>query len=133
MMRRALLKIAAVHASAGILVWSMALICEGHNLSGAALFAVLVNMKHLFACLGPLYTVYLLRAYCRYACGGQRTLRQNGKHVRVAPHAWRGMHAVSYTVAKAGLFSLLHPEAHVVRMLTIEHTHSGIANTKWQQ
>ncbi|EIE18017.1 ALG6, ALG8 glycosyltransferase [Coccomyxa subellipsoidea C-169] len=49
----------------GILLWSMALIQEGHDLLGGLLFAVLLNMKHLFACLGPLYFVYLLRHYCR--------------------------------------------------------------------
>ena len=32
---------------------------------GAALFALLLNMKHLVACLAPLYFVYLLRSYCR--------------------------------------------------------------------
>ncbi len=39
---------------------------EGRDLAGAATFTVLVTMKHLFACLGPLYAVYLLRHYCRY-------------------------------------------------------------------
>ncbi|BDA51372.1 probable dolichyl pyrophosphate Glc1Man9GlcNAc2 alpha-1,3- [Coccomyxa sp. Obi] len=49
----------------GILLWSIALIREGHDLLGGLLFALLLNMKHLFACLGPLYFVYLLRHYCR--------------------------------------------------------------------
>ncbi len=47
-------------------MWSIALIREGHDLLGGLLFAVLLNMKHLFACLGPLYFVYLLRHYCRF-------------------------------------------------------------------
>jgi hypothetical protein len=34
--------------------------------AAAALFTLLVNMKHLFACLGPLYLVYLLRHHCRW-------------------------------------------------------------------
>ena len=45
----------------------MALILEGYDLLGGVLFAVLVNMKHLFASLGPLYFVYLFRHYCRQA------------------------------------------------------------------
>ncbi|KAK9902706.1 hypothetical protein WJX75_003352 [Coccomyxa subellipsoidea] len=49
----------------GILIWSVALIREGHDLLGALLFAVLLNMKHLFACMGPLYFVYLLHHCCR--------------------------------------------------------------------
>lgn len=52
---------------AGILLWSIGLIQEGHDLLGGLLFAVLLNMKHLFACLAPLYFVYLLRHYCRCA------------------------------------------------------------------
>ena len=51
--------------SAGILLWSIALIQEGHDLAAALCFAVLLNMKHLFAALAPLYFVYLLRHYCR--------------------------------------------------------------------
>ena len=50
---------------AGILMWSIVFIREGHDLLGGFLFAVLLNMKHLFACLGPLYFVYLLRHHCR--------------------------------------------------------------------
>ena len=33
----------------------------------ALCFAVLLNMKHLFAALAPLYFVFLLRHYCRQA------------------------------------------------------------------
>ena len=33
-------------------------------LGGAALYAVLVNFKHLYLPLGPLYFVYLLKVYC---------------------------------------------------------------------
>ena len=43
----------------------MAFMAEGHDLAGAVVFTILVTMKHLFACLGPLYAVYLLRHYCR--------------------------------------------------------------------
>ncbi len=49
----------------GILLWSIGLIKEGHDLLGGLVFAVLLNMKHLFACLAPLYFVYLFRHYCR--------------------------------------------------------------------
>ncbi|CAK0784063.1 hypothetical protein CVIRNUC_007266 [Coccomyxa viridis] len=49
----------------GILLWSIALIQEGQDVAAALCFAVLLNMKHLFAALAPLYFVYLLRHYCR--------------------------------------------------------------------
>ena len=50
---------------AGMLIWSMGFIIEGRDLTAGILFAALVNMKHLFASLGPIYFVYLLRHYCR--------------------------------------------------------------------
>ena len=62
------------HSNAGILLWSIALIQEGRDVAAAFLFALLLNMKHLFAALAPLYFVYLLRHHCRSACHPQ--LRQ---------------------------------------------------------
>lgn len=40
---------------------------EGRGVAAAAVYAVLVNMKHLFLCLAPLYLVYLLSRDCRSA------------------------------------------------------------------
>jgi hypothetical protein len=37
---------------------------QGRVLEGAVLFAVLLNMKHLFIAVAPAFFVYLLRAYC---------------------------------------------------------------------
>ncbi len=50
---------------AGILLWSLGLIIEGKDLLGGLVFAILVNMKQLYAVLGPAYFVYLLRHHCR--------------------------------------------------------------------
>ena len=52
-------------SDAGILLWSIAFIQEGRDVAAAFCFAVLLNMKHLFAALAPLYIVYLFRHYCR--------------------------------------------------------------------
>lgn len=52
--------------AAGILLWSLGLAIEGKDLASGLLFAVLINMKHLFLVLGPVYFVYLLRHHCRY-------------------------------------------------------------------
>lgn len=49
----------------GLLLWSIGLLQRDRPLLGGVIFAVLVNMKHLFAALAPLYVVFLLRSYCR--------------------------------------------------------------------
>lgn len=43
---------------------SVSLVANGRDLAGGILFAVLVNMKHLFLCLGPAYFVFLLQHHC---------------------------------------------------------------------
>jgi alpha-1,3-glucosyltransferase len=49
---------------AGVLLWSIIAIEQQQDLLGGALFAVLLNLKHLFAYVAPVYFVYLLRHYC---------------------------------------------------------------------
>ncbi len=70
-------------------MWSLALVREGRDLAGGVLFAVLLNMKHLFACLAPVYFVYLLRHHCRccpsptcssYVAG----MREHGHHLTLS-------------------------------------------------
>jgi len=60
----------------GILLASLGCLMHGENtlptkeeydyfhLSGAALYALLLNMKHLYLPLGPIYLFYLLSSYC---------------------------------------------------------------------
>ncbi|GMH33524.1 hypothetical protein BSKO_01358 [Bryopsis sp. KO-2023] len=48
----------------GLLMWSVLLVEDGRYILGGVLFAVLINMKHLFVYAAPLYFVYLLRAHC---------------------------------------------------------------------
>jgi len=48
----------------GLFLVSIALVREGNMLPGAAVFAVLLNMKHIFMYASPAYFVYLLRHYC---------------------------------------------------------------------
>lgn len=44
-------------------MYSILFLEERHYVLGGVLFAVLLNMKHLFAYLGPVYFVFLLRHY----------------------------------------------------------------------
>lgn len=48
----------------GILLWSIAMAAEGRILISAALFASLLNFKHIFLYIAPAYFVYLFRGYC---------------------------------------------------------------------
>lgn len=60
----------------GLLLGSLGLLMHGNNvaphkwaydfyhLGGAALFAILLNFKHLYLTLAPLYFFYLLKGYC---------------------------------------------------------------------
>ncbi|KJE89133.1 dolichyl glycosyltransferase, variant [Capsaspora owczarzaki ATCC 30864] len=48
----------------GVLLLSIAAIQKGHDLIGGLLFAVLLNLKHIYLYLAPAYFVFLLRHYC---------------------------------------------------------------------
>ena len=61
---------------AGILLYSILLIEQQQDLAAGALFALLLNLKHLFAYLAPIYFVYLLRHYCMGA-GEQQQQQQH--------------------------------------------------------
>lgn len=48
----------------GIYIYSIACIRNGEDLKGAIAFAILLNFKHIFAYVAPVYFVYLLSNYC---------------------------------------------------------------------
>lgn len=56
---------------AGLLVYSITCVEQQQYVLGGVLFAVLLNMKHLFAYLGPVYFAFLLRHYV--LAGGSST------------------------------------------------------------
>ena len=49
----------------GILLWSIQEIMNSNFKIAAMLYAVVLNFKHLFLCMAPVYGLYLLRNYCR--------------------------------------------------------------------
>uniref|UniRef100_A0A673WHW9 Alpha-1,3-glucosyltransferase n=3 Tax=Salmo trutta TaxID=8032 RepID=A0A673WHW9_SALTR len=48
----------------GILLLSVARHLQGRHLEGALLFAVLLNLKHIYLYIAPAYGIFLLRSYC---------------------------------------------------------------------
>lgn len=51
----------------GVFVLSLVAAAEERHLLSAALFAALLNLKHIFLYAAPAYFVFLLRRYCRWA------------------------------------------------------------------
>eukprot|EP00775_Hariotina_reticulata_P003940 gene3940-4194_t len=47
----------------GILIWSLLMLKQQHNVLAGILFTLLLNMKHLFAYLGPVYFIHLWKHY----------------------------------------------------------------------
>nr|CAG4647935.1 EOG090X06YP [Moina brachiata] len=48
----------------GILLLSIAAVLQNENIKGAFWFSVLLNFKHIYVYIAPVYFVYLLRSYC---------------------------------------------------------------------
>jgi hypothetical protein len=62
---------------AGLLLWSILMLEEQRYILAGAMFAVLLNMKHLFAYLGPVYFVFLLKHYV-LDCGSSSSSNGSG-------------------------------------------------------
>ena len=58
----------------GLLLWSIHCMQQQRDLLGCILFAILLNMKHLFAYSAPVFLVYTLRHYCVGRYGFMRFL-----------------------------------------------------------
>jgi alpha-1,3-glucosyltransferase len=48
----------------GVMLLSLSLLAEGRTLAGAAVFAVLLNLKHIFLYMAPFFFVHLLATHC---------------------------------------------------------------------
>ena len=48
----------------GMLVWSAGLLRQGHILKAAIMYTVVLNFKHIFIYVAPVYFVHLLADYC---------------------------------------------------------------------
>ncbi|CAH0759185.1 unnamed protein product [Diatraea saccharalis] len=48
----------------GLLLFSISNMIKSNNIQSALWFAVLLNFKHIYLYVSPVYVVYLLRAYC---------------------------------------------------------------------
>ncbi|MGH0183979.1 UNVERIFIED_CONTAM: hypothetical protein FKN15_013808 [Acipenser sinensis] len=48
----------------GLLIIDLARLLQNRHLEGALVFAVLLNLKHIYLYVAPAYGIYLLRSYC---------------------------------------------------------------------
>lgn len=62
----------------GMLLISIVRILEDRKLEGAVWFLVLLNFKHIYVYIAPVYVVYLLRTYCFVG----HTISRNNVHVK---------------------------------------------------
>lgn len=79
----------------GVLVWSLAFAQSGKNVLSAICFAVLLQLKHLFAYAAPIYFVFLLKRQCKGKYALQRFFLlaaavSSVTVVSVGPFLWAG-------------------------------------------
>ncbi|KAM4905620.1 dolichyl pyrophosphate Glc1Man9GlcNAc2 alpha-1,3-glucosyltransferase isoform 5-T5 [Sylvia borin] len=59
----------------GLMLLSVARLCQKRYLEGALLFAVLLHFKHIYIYVAPAYGIYLLRSYCFTANNADGSLK----------------------------------------------------------
>ncbi|KAM6316482.1 dolichyl pyrophosphate Glc1Man9GlcNAc2 alpha-1,3-glucosyltransferase isoform 3-T3 [Aegotheles albertisi] len=59
----------------GLMLLSVARLCQKRYLEGAFLFAVLLHFKHIYIYVAPAYGIYLLRSYCFTANNADGSLK----------------------------------------------------------
>ncbi|XP_075579266.1 dolichyl pyrophosphate Glc1Man9GlcNAc2 alpha-1,3-glucosyltransferase isoform X5 [Pelecanus crispus] len=59
----------------GLMLLSVARLCQKRYLEGALLFAVLLHFKHIYVYVAPAYGIYLLRSYCFTANNADGSLK----------------------------------------------------------
>uniref|UniRef100_A0A8B9VZJ8 Alpha-1,3-glucosyltransferase n=1 Tax=Anas zonorhyncha TaxID=75864 RepID=A0A8B9VZJ8_9AVES len=59
----------------GLMLLSVARLCQKRYLEGALLFAILLHFKHIYMYVAPAYGIYLLRSYCFTANNADGSLK----------------------------------------------------------
>ncbi|XP_030055945.1 dolichyl pyrophosphate Glc1Man9GlcNAc2 alpha-1,3-glucosyltransferase [Microcaecilia unicolor] len=81
----------------GLMLLSVARLSQKRYLEGALLFAVLLNLKHIYLYVAPAYGVYLLRSYCFTAFKPDGSVRW---------HSFSFLRAVSLALIVCFVFAL---------------------------
>uniref|UniRef100_A0A8C9RAG1 Alpha-1,3-glucosyltransferase n=2 Tax=Scleropages formosus TaxID=113540 RepID=A0A8C9RAG1_SCLFO len=69
----------------GVFLLSVARHFQGRHLEGAFLFAVLLNLKHIYLYIAPAYGIYLLRSFCLIQDNSDGSLKwRNFSFIRLA-------------------------------------------------
>lgn len=96
----------------GILLLSIAYMCEEKFLKSAFCFAVLLNMKHIFVYVSPVYIVYLLKVYCWQNTSWMATVLNLAK-----------LGAVTIGVTAASFGPFIHQIPQVRITIALGHSH----------
>jgi alpha-1,3-glucosyltransferase len=90
----------------GLLLYSILMVEQQQDLAAGALFALLLNLKHLFAYVAPVYFVYLLRHYCMGAGDQQQEISSSSSSGKGSSSSSAGQAQVSLAAALSRLVKL---------------------------
>lgn len=90
---------------------------QGSYISGAFWFAVLLNLKHIYAYVAPAYLVYLLRNYCFPNAPATATLKELNAHFSVRRFAELACTVLAVFIVSFGPFIAMNEMGNVISRL----------------
>lgn len=101
----------------GIQLLSIAKILQGSYVAGAFWFAVLLNLKHIYAYVAPAYLVYLLRNYCFPNAQANASLKELHAHFSMKRFTELGCTVLGVFIVSFGPFLVMNEIGNVIGRL----------------